>query len=638
MSTTPVIIADFETSLSTAVAIAGTTFDISSATDDDGVALPTGTYCFTVDNGSSAKEYLLGTLTGSTVTAVQSVSRQGVLTTGAARAHRVGASVIITDFVAIKRVADILAGTDTLNGAAPLTYDTAPTISDPKQLATVAYVLSVVTGGTVYFSSQTIAATAGESLTGATTPVWAYFKESDQRWWKVDTDDSATYLNVRKGFAISTATAGNAVTIQLSGICTGFTALTAGSKYYASSTGGAVTTTVSSDFIGWAFATTSILMSPNLIFAPTSGEKDAMVGSDGTPSSTNKFLTAQKTLSSITDQSQTTQNTSTTVGEANATTKHNKYAQSFIAGVANTSGATLYRSADTGTFTGTVSVAIQADSAGAPSGSNLKSVTITNAAWLVIPVGAFEVNWSAEQSLTIGSTYWLVVTTSTSDNSNHPNLGVNSAGGYGSGVGKYNNSTDGWVADGTNDLYFKIRAGILSQLAMGTSTGFLPRELMPEYVIDITNTNTAGTTGVETTVYTKLVPADVFNTNGGVRLKFDYDQTNAGVNKFNNVKVKLNGTTLVNDTNFTSLTANLGINATCEVVIMNNNSQSAQIFQSRAVGTYADGTFGVNVFSEGTSAVDTSSGVAVITVTFTCTSTAVATFNAGVMEKVSKIT
>lgn len=95
---TPKIIADFETQLSTSLAVGGTSFSLSSATDDDGVALPNGLYYFTVDNGTSRKEYLAGTLADTSVTGVLSVSRQGVETSGAVRAHRVGASVIITDF------------------------------------------------------------------------------------------------------------------------------------------------------------------------------------------------------------------------------------------------------------------------------------------------------------------------------------------------------------------------------------------------------------------------------------------------------------------------------------------------------------------------------------------------------------
>jgi microcystin-dependent protein len=103
---TPKIVADFETQLSSAVAVGATSFTLKSATDDDGVALPTGLYYFTVDNGSTQKEYLAGTLTGTSVASVVSVSRQGVETSGASKKHRVGASVIITDFLTYKKYMD----------------------------------------------------------------------------------------------------------------------------------------------------------------------------------------------------------------------------------------------------------------------------------------------------------------------------------------------------------------------------------------------------------------------------------------------------------------------------------------------------------------------------------------------------
>lgn len=106
---TPKIIADFETQLATAISVGTTSFTLSSATDDDGVALPAGLYYFTVDNSSTQKEYLAGTLSGVSVTAVLSVSRQGAETSGAVRAHRIGASVILTDFATYKKYMDGIA-------------------------------------------------------------------------------------------------------------------------------------------------------------------------------------------------------------------------------------------------------------------------------------------------------------------------------------------------------------------------------------------------------------------------------------------------------------------------------------------------------------------------------------------------
>lgn len=106
---TPKIIADFETQLSSAISIGDTTFTIASAADDDDVALPSGLYYFTIENGSTNKEYLAGTLSGTTVSSVVSVSRQGTETSGAARAHRVGSSVIISDFLTYKKYMDEIA-------------------------------------------------------------------------------------------------------------------------------------------------------------------------------------------------------------------------------------------------------------------------------------------------------------------------------------------------------------------------------------------------------------------------------------------------------------------------------------------------------------------------------------------------
>lgn len=103
---TPKIIADFETQLATALAVGGTSFTLSSATDDDGVALPTGKYYFTIDNGTSQKEYVVGTLASTAVTSVSNVTRQGSESSGVDRAHRVGASVIMTDFLTYKNYID----------------------------------------------------------------------------------------------------------------------------------------------------------------------------------------------------------------------------------------------------------------------------------------------------------------------------------------------------------------------------------------------------------------------------------------------------------------------------------------------------------------------------------------------------
>lgn len=133
------IVADFRTSLATKLSVGGTSATLQSATDDDGVALPSGKYYFTLDGESTQKEYILCDLAGTALTNIKSVSRQGVQTNGAAREHRIGSSAMITDFGHIKYINDLLDGTTMLNASTPLEYDDTASITNNNQLATKAY-------------------------------------------------------------------------------------------------------------------------------------------------------------------------------------------------------------------------------------------------------------------------------------------------------------------------------------------------------------------------------------------------------------------------------------------------------------------------------------------------------------------
>lgn len=124
------ILADFTTSLSAAMVAGATTGTLQSATDDDGVALPTGRYFFTIDGSNSSKEHISCTLTGTALTAIKSVSRQGVETSGTVRAHRLGASVTLTDFAHLLAINNVL-----VTG-----YASAVTPTTDYQLATKKYI------------------------------------------------------------------------------------------------------------------------------------------------------------------------------------------------------------------------------------------------------------------------------------------------------------------------------------------------------------------------------------------------------------------------------------------------------------------------------------------------------------------
>ena len=140
------IVADFRTSLATKISVGGTTASLQSNLDDDGIALPDGTYFFTIDGDSSQKEHIVATNTGGNLTDIKSISRQGVQTAGVKREHRVGAAVTITDFAHIKYLNDLLDGTTDLDGSKPLKYDIDPTISDDKHLVTKKYVGDAFSG------------------------------------------------------------------------------------------------------------------------------------------------------------------------------------------------------------------------------------------------------------------------------------------------------------------------------------------------------------------------------------------------------------------------------------------------------------------------------------------------------------
>ena len=221
-------------------------------------------------------------------------------------------------------------------------------------------------------------------------------------------------------------------------------------------------------------ATNPIAVGTNDPRIPTTDFTAAMAGTQGVPSATNKYVTEDNVYTAETDQTQATQNGTVQLGEANSTGQKNIICQSFIPSKTKIRGVKLYKSANTGTFTGDITVALFADSAGSPTGSALATVTITNVVYNALAVGEFEALFSAEYSMTAGTLYWFKVSASTADNSNHPNLGTNTAGGYASGSVKYYNGTDGYVAIATIDLYFKTLQGVKSQAIQSDTTGKLP--------------------------------------------------------------------------------------------------------------------------------------------------------------------
>lgn len=282
MSTTLLkVAADFEQALNAQVTAGDTTATLSSADDTTGTALAAGLYGFTIDGDNQYKEYIVCSLSGTALTNVMSVSPQGVATTGFSEYHRKGASVVITDWASISRITNNLNGTTGFDSGTNLGYDGAPSGLTGNQFATVNYVLSVVNGGAVTFDRQVLTnQTAGENLTANDI---VYLKEADNKWWKVDDDLSATFTQVRLGVAQATTLANASLTIGISGPMSSFSGLSAGVKYYVSSTAGAITTSAGKNgiFVGWAISTTVLFFSPQSVFTPNKASVDFLASVTG---------------------------------------------------------------------------------------------------------------------------------------------------------------------------------------------------------------------------------------------------------------------------------------------------------------------------------------------------------------------
>ena len=391
--TIPQTVADFETSLSAQTLAGDTTFTLSSVEDADGNTIPSGLYAFTIDGDTQYKEYVLGTLSGTTVSGVINVDVRGGETAGIQNYHRRGALVSITDWAVLSSVSKTLRGEAELDSSSPLTYDAALVSPTGQQIPDVNYVLSVVNGGPVSNQQQIYTSqVAGENLTANDR---VYFKASDQKWWKVDTDTASTYLGVEKGFAVSTVLADATLSIVVSGIMSGFSGLTPGSVYYGSTTAGAIATTSSNDIAGTAQSATSLIVNSALqvqVPVPT-----GVVFAYSSSSVPTGYLAADGSAVSRTTYAQLFSVIGTDYGSGDGSTTFNVPNPSgrviVGAGTPTTVMTFVSRSSNTITVSGVSSIAFN---------ENQTGTAVTYSA----PSGAIT-------GLTSGNTYYLIRVTST---------------------------------------------------------------------------------------------------------------------------------------------------------------------------------------------------------------------------------
>jgi hypothetical protein len=255
--------ADFESSLAVGISDSATTMTLVSNSIRGGGSL-SGYECFTIDEGSAQEEYVCGTASSTSVTGLERglSPADGVTeTTGLKFAHRRGASVKITDFPLIQRIASQNSGDATFENV--LSYANGVTPTSGNHLADVDYVLNTITGtSTLSYDSTVVGGTAGETFATGTI---VYLKASDSRWYKADNDITSTYVDQTLGIAQNAVTTGNGVSVLTYGLDSTQVGMTGGNFIFLSATAGATSTATTSQILGKAISATTMFFDQNLI-------------------------------------------------------------------------------------------------------------------------------------------------------------------------------------------------------------------------------------------------------------------------------------------------------------------------------------------------------------------------------------
>ncbi len=180
-----------------------------------------------------------------------------------------------------------------------LQYTTVLAPTDDKHITTKKYVDDTTNGGAVSHNTLIVAGNAGETVAKGDL---IYMDATDNEWKLTDADTVATIEGVLLGVAQGAGTNGNAITggVLLSGLDSTLTGLTAGDILYAGNTAGQIQNTAGTTerAIGVVApgSTTQFYFNPFFLNHITKNQKDALAGTSGTPSSTNKYATADSLI------------------------------------------------------------------------------------------------------------------------------------------------------------------------------------------------------------------------------------------------------------------------------------------------------------------------------------------------------
>jgi len=305
-----------KTSLSYSISDSETTIRLKNIKKLDGTnitASDLGDYItFTFDPGTSKEEICSIVSTNVTINADSTVDITNVVrgllevdpyTTGGFKTdHGAGAIVVFSNNpqlynqMANKSNANTFTEQNIFNGFAPQT-NTDPVAGN--DLTRLSYVQALVLG-TLTTIDVVVPGTAGETIVDGNL---VYLKTSDNRWWRCDADTASTVDNVLLGIAKGGAVAAAQITngVLLQGVDNAQSGLVGGTVMFASNTTGGISSTPGTVevTVGIAKSATELYFSPRFNQQITEDQQDALLGSSGTPSNANRFVTAEGLAASL---------------------------------------------------------------------------------------------------------------------------------------------------------------------------------------------------------------------------------------------------------------------------------------------------------------------------------------------------
>src|SRR3990167_4543912 len=306
------IVTKWSTTLSASVTSSQTTLPVSSikTLDDSAHTIAIGDFTdafgyMTIEPGSANIELIKftgitdngdgsGILTGVT-RGLAFYGGTDTAVTANQNAHQAGSSIICSNtHYYYDRLVDKISS-ETIAGVKTFSNMPATTAGNPiadSDLARKAYVDSTVSGTTVS-AGIIVNATAGATVADGNL---IYLDKADGEWKLCDADTAATVENVQLGIAQGAGTDGVAITngVMILGQDDAQSSMTAGQTMYASNTAGAIANTPGTvnKVVGIARSGSVLYFNPGITQQVISTRVSALAGTSGTPSASNKYVTA----------------------------------------------------------------------------------------------------------------------------------------------------------------------------------------------------------------------------------------------------------------------------------------------------------------------------------------------------------